>query len=121
MSDDTRWFVEGRITRWVSDEIVEYVLTDAFGQRWTFIEKFYDLTPEELSSESQYPQVGYVACKIIARSDGESGLAEVDTEETFRGYESQEGQVRFHVRIDQLKADVLPEPHFVPLIKKTPQ
>lgn len=119
-----RWFVRCQIVRWVSDDqpgFVECRLVDAVGDVWTFVGKFYDFTNEELSSESIYPQAGYVACEVVERGVGERGLVEVDTDDVLRGRESEEGRSRFQVSLDQLVSNALPEGYVVPLIKITRQ
>jgi hypothetical protein len=120
-----RWFVRCEIAGWVSDDpqpgIVECKLVDASGHNWTFVGKFYDFSNEELSSESVYPQAGYVACKVVKRDAGERGLVEIDTDDVLRGRESEEGRSRFQVSLDQLVLNALPEGHIVPLVKATRQ
>jgi hypothetical protein len=121
MTKDARWFVRAQITQWVDHEpqpgIVQCVLLDATGRKWTFVGKYYDFTNAELSSDCLYPQEGYLACEVISRDRDETGreTADIDTDKPRRGRESEEGVARFRVFSDQLVANALSEWTVVPL------
>lgn len=93
------------IARYVSDEpqpgIVELHLDDAYGRRWSFIEKTAIVSSKLLDIHSPYPQQGVVACEILHRSLDTSGreIVRVTTERPWF-VESVDGMTQF---------DVLPE------------
>lgn len=61
------------IVRYISDDpqpgIVECQFQDAYGRRWSFIEKtlVVSVSEEQLDAHSVYPQRGATACKIVQR------------------------------------------------------
>ena len=83
------------IVRFVDDEpqpgLVECELTDAFGNRHSFIEKTAIVSAENLSRDSRYPQTGVIACEVAAVWSDASGrsLARVRTD--VWGVESADG------------------------------
>jgi hypothetical protein len=88
------------IVRYVSDDpqpgIVECQFQDAYGRRWSVIEKTYVVSGEELDANSVYPQRGVTACKIVERFSDAAGREVI----RINTVESVEGVTQF---------DVLPE------------
>ena len=88
------------IVWYISDDpqpgIVECQFEDAYGRRWSFVEKTLVVSPVQLDAHSVYPQPGMTLCKIVQRFHDEAGreLIRIDT------VESMEGVTQF---------DVLPE------------
>ena len=89
------------IVRYISDEpqpgIVECQLEDAYGRRWSFVEKTAIVSAEDLDARTPYPQPGMVDCEIVQRSRDAAGreVIRINT-----GIETTEGVTQF---------DVLPE------------
>lgn len=74
------------ITRFVDDfpqpGIVECALVDIDGLTHLFVDKFYYVSDEELSSSSQYPQSGRIRCTINAELKDDAGrdIIKIDTD-----------------------------------------
>ena len=93
--------VEIEIVRFVADHQpgwVECILVDAFGQSHSFIEKVPVVTTERLSATSTYPQIGHIACEILAEWMDQNGqsLVKVNTERPY-GIELSTGLTEFIV------------------------
>jgi len=88
------------IVRYISDDpqpgIVECQFQDAYGRRWSLIEKTAVVSLDELDAHSIYPRQGVTECKIVQRFSDAAGqqMIRVNT------IESVEGVTQF---------DVLPE------------
>jgi hypothetical protein len=94
------------ITAFVDDSFpgwVECKFADAFRRDITFIEKAPVVTAENLRTDSLYPQVGVIACRVVGRRRDGDGRAIV-TIDTCRpwGIESTTGETRFEVFASQL-------------------
>ena len=98
-------FVEIKIVEWVSDHqpgFVRCVLRDARGCDWWITEKVPVLPGENLTSESSYPIVVSIACRIIEQSRGEgAAIATISTDPW--GIESECGRSEFDVYASQLR------------------
>ena len=74
------------ILRYVSDEpqpgIVKCQFEDAYGRRWSFVEKTAIVSAEHLDAQSTYPQLGVVAGEVIGRSLDAAGreVIQIDIE-----------------------------------------
>lgn len=90
------------IRRYVSDEpqpgTVECEFSDAYGQRWSFIEKTATVSAEYLDAHTSYPQPGVIACEIVSRSRDATGR-EIVLVNTGRPWcvESVDGAMQFEV------------------------
>lgn len=88
------------IVRYISDDpqpgIVECQFDDAYGHRWSFMEKTLVVSSELLDANSVYPQPGVTACRIVQRFLDAAGRETV----RINTVESVEGMNQF---------DVLPE------------
>lgn len=79
------------IVRYISDDpqpgIVECQFQDAYGRRWSFIEKTAVVSAEELDAHSVYPQPGVTACKIVQRFPDAAGrdVIRINTVESVEG------------------------------------
>jgi len=79
------------IVRYISDDpqpgIVECQFDDAYGRRWSFVEKTAVVSAELLDAHSDYPQPGVTACNIIQRFPDASGreLIRINTVESVEG------------------------------------
>jgi len=79
------------IVRYISDDpqpgIVECQFQDAYGRRWSFIEKTLVVSMEQLDAHSVYPQRGVTACKIVQRFPDATGreVIRVNTVESVEG------------------------------------
>ena len=79
------------IVRYVSDDpqpgIVECQFQDAYGRRWSFIEKTPVVSTELLDAHSVYPQMGATACNIVQRFPDAAGrqLIRISTVESVEG------------------------------------
>ena len=79
------------IVRYISDDpppgIVECQFQDAYGRRWSLIEKTAVVSLEELDAHSVYPQEGVTACKIVQRFSNDAGqqVIRVNTIESVEG------------------------------------
>lgn len=88
------------IVRYISDDpqpgIVECQFEDAYGRRWSFVEKTLVVSAELLDAHSVYPQPGVAACNIVQRFPDAAGRKLI----RINAVESVEGVTQF---------DVLPE------------
>ena len=94
------------VTRFVDNSFpgwVEFVLLDACGAKWTFVEKLPVIALEELTESSQYPRPAVIECEVVAdpsRSQA-AGLVTIDTSRPW-GIEAKDGTSRFVVLRSQL-------------------
>ena len=98
--------VRVEITRYTNDAQpgwVECRLTDASGTEWLFEEKVPVVSADDLDAQSDYPQPGIIACRLIKRwrDQNDRELVTIDTDEPW-GVESSDGSTRFDVTPDQL-------------------
>ena len=60
-----------KIVRYISNDpqpgIVECEFEDAYGRRWSFVEKTLVVSAEQLDAHSVYPQPGITQCNIVQR------------------------------------------------------
>ena len=88
------------IVRYISDDpqpgIVECQFEDAYGRRWSFVEKTLVVSAERLDAHSVYPRPGVTACNIVQRFPDAAGRELI----RINAVESVEGVTQF---------DVLPE------------
>lgn len=96
-----------QICRITNDEFpgwVECKLTDARGNEHVFLEKVSVVTEAALTSASEYPQPGFIACRIIDRrvNADNRDIVEVETG-AVGGVASVAGRDRFEVFLDQLR------------------
>ena len=88
------------IVRYISDDpqpgVVECQFQDAYGHRWSFIEKTLVVSVEQLDAHSVYPQRGVTPCQIVQRFLDPAGREVI----RINAVESVEGVTQF---------DVLPE------------
>jgi hypothetical protein len=94
------------ITRWVDDHqpgMVECRFSDAHGVEHVIVEKAPVVTEAELTSASEYPQQGLVACTPhrIHRADDGRALASISTDEPWH-IETVAGVSAFEVPADAL-------------------
>ena len=91
-------FVDSNFPGWV-----EFVLLDARGTTWTFVDKVPVLSAEELSEASDYPRPATIECEVVAEpSDVQAaGLVTIDTSRPW-GIEAKDGTSLFVVRQSQL-------------------
>lgn len=79
------------IVRYISDDpqpgIVECQFEDAYGRRWSFVEKTSVVSAELLGAHSVYPQRGVTECRIIHRFRNPDGreLIRINTVESLEG------------------------------------
>jgi hypothetical protein len=112
LPENPDWCVKATITRWVDDDpqpgIVETRLTDRFGNNYLFVTKFYDVSDSDLNANSEYPEPGFIGCKVLMRHTDKNGreTALIDTGAHRNCSESTDGLTRFEVYAD----DVLPSP-----------
>jgi hypothetical protein len=87
--------VECEIVRWVAAEpqpgLVEAVLIDMDGKRWSFIQKDVYFTTEPVLPSSAFPIAGAFPCEVV--SVGEDGVVTVDTGD----FESEDGVSQLRV------------------------
>jgi hypothetical protein len=91
-------FVDASFPGWV-----EFVLHDALGAKWSFVEKLPVVSAEGLSEASDYPRPATIACAVVAESSAPAaaGLVTIDTSRPW-GIESKDGTSTFVVRQSQL-------------------
>jgi hypothetical protein len=79
------------IVRYISDDpqpgIVECQFQDAYGRRWSFIEKTLVVSAEQLDAHSVYPQQGSTPCRIVQRFPDAAGreVLRIDCVESVEG------------------------------------
>ena len=79
------------IVRYVSNDpqpgIVECQFQDAYGRRWSFIEKTLVVSVEQLDAHRVYPQRGSTPCRIVQRFPDVSGqeVIRIDCVESVEG------------------------------------
>ncbi len=97
--------VQVEIVRYTDDSFpgwVECHLTDAYGRRWTFVEKVPIVTGAAIGAASPYPQPVVIACEVVARrQDCAREVVAVDTERPWH-VEATTGETRFEVGPEQL-------------------
>ena len=78
--------------------IVNCELTDAHGTTHRFVEKAPIVTTENLSTDSSYPQTGFLACEVIDSTADPShpSILKIDTSRPW-GVESTTGLTQFEV------------------------
>ena len=94
------------VTRFVDTAFpgwVEFVLLDANGATWTFVDKVPVIGAGELSEASKYPRPATIECEIVAEpSEAQAaGLVTIDTSRPW-GIEAKDGTSRFLVRQSQV-------------------
>lgn len=89
---------ENAFPRWV-----EFVLRDANGIDWRFVDKEPVICREPLRVDAIFPVPGFLRCQIVRRWVGEKGMERcvIDTEFPF-GVASREGATRFEVYVEQV-------------------
>jgi hypothetical protein len=81
---------------------VEFVLHDALGAKWTFVDKVPVLSAEGLSEASGYPRPATIKCEVVADpSATAAGFVKIDTSRPW-GIETKDGISTFVVRPSQL-------------------
>jgi hypothetical protein len=97
--------VEVEITRYVNASFpgwVEFVLDDARGVRWTFVDKVPVVSTEDLTEASDYPRSAKIECEVVSDPDvAEPGLVKIDTSRPW-GIEAKDGTSKFVVRHSQM-------------------
>jgi len=79
------------IVRYVSNDpqpgIVECQFQDAYGRRWSFIERTLVVSVEQLDAHRVYPQRGSTPCRIVQRFPDVSGqeVIRIDCVESVEG------------------------------------
>ena len=79
------------IVRYISDDpqpgIVECQFEDAYGRRWSFVEKTLVVSPEQLDEHTVYPQPGVTACNIVQQFADATGreVIRINTVESLEG------------------------------------
>ena len=91
-------FVDASFPGWV-----EFVLLDARGAKWTFVDKVPVITREDLTEASKYPRPATIECEVVAEPSGSqpAGLATIDTSRPW-GIKAKDGTSRFVVHQSQL-------------------
>jgi len=93
------------ITRYVDASFpgwVEFVLDDARGVRWVFVDKVPVVSAEDLSEASDYPRSARIECEVVSDpSVSDAGLVKIDTSRPW-GIEAKDGTSMFVVHQSQL-------------------
>jgi len=94
------------ITRFVDTSFpgwVEFVLLDASGASWTFVDKVPVVTVENLNEASDYPRPATIECEVVPAPSASqaAGLVTIDTSRPW-GIETKDGTSKFVVRQSQL-------------------
>jgi hypothetical protein len=94
------------ITRFVNTSFpgwVEFVLHDARGAKWTFVDKVPVVSAGELSEASDFPRGATIECEVVAEPSASevAGLVTIDTSKPW-GIEAEDGTSKFVVRHSQL-------------------
>ena len=92
-------FVDASFPGWV-----EFVLVDASGATWIFVDKVPVLTTEDLSEASDYPRSATIECEVVQEPSAAqvAGLVTIDTSRPW-GIEAKDGTSKFVVRQSQLE------------------
>jgi hypothetical protein len=99
--------VKVTIMRYISDEpqpgIVECHLEDAYGRRWSIVEKTAIVSAGQLDAQTAYPQMGVIAGEVVGRSLDAAGreVIRIDIERPWH-VESVEGMTQFEVLPESL-------------------
>lgn len=90
-------FVDASFPGWV-----EFVLNDARGARWVFVDKVPVVSAEDLSEASDFPRSAMIACEVVPDpAVAEAGLVKIDTSRPW-GIEAKDGTSMFVVRQSQI-------------------
>jgi hypothetical protein len=93
------------ITRYVDASFpgwVEFVLDDARGVRWSFVDKVPVVSAEDLTEASDYPRSARIECEVVSDpAIEEAGLVKIDTSRPW-GIETKDGTSTFVVHHSQL-------------------
>jgi hypothetical protein len=92
------------ITRYVDASFpgwVEFVLRDANGTDWTFIDKVPVVSAEALNEASQYPRRTVIECEVVPDPTTTEGLVRIDTSRPW-GIETEDGTSTFVVHHSQV-------------------
>jgi hypothetical protein len=94
------------ITRFVDDSFpgwVEFVLNDARGVTWVFVDKVPVVSAEDLSEASHYPRPATIECEVVPDPSVSraADLVTIDTQRPW-GIESKDGISKFVVHQSQL-------------------
>jgi hypothetical protein len=94
------------VTRFVDTSFpgwVEFVLLDAAGASWTFVDKVPVVTAEGLSEASDYPRRASIECEVVPDPSAAraAGLVTIDTSRPW-GIETKDGISTFVVHQSQL-------------------
>jgi hypothetical protein len=83
--------------------IVECLLTDAFGRKWYFLDKSAVFTEAYLDQGSAYPLPGLLACEVVREWTDERGrlIATINTERPW-AISATMGETRFDVLVEQI-------------------
>jgi hypothetical protein len=99
--------VKVTIIRYIGDEpqpgIVECLLEDAHGRRWSIVEKSAIFSAGHLDAQTSYPQMGVIAGEVVGRSLNAAGheVVRIDIERPWH-VESIEGVTQFEVLPESL-------------------
>jgi hypothetical protein len=81
---------------------VEFVLDDARGVRWVFLDKVPVVSIEDLTEASEYPRSARIECEVVSDPTVvEAGLVKIDTSRPW-GIEAKDGTSTFVVHQSQL-------------------
>ena len=93
------------ITRYVDASFpgwVEFVLDDAQGVRWVFVDKVPVVSVEDLTEASHYPLSAMIECEVVPDpAAAEAGLVKIDTSRPW-GIEAKDGTSTFVVHHSQV-------------------
>jgi len=89
-------FVDANFPGWV-----EFVLHDALGTKWTFVDKVPILSAEALSEASDYPRPAMIECEVVSDPSAPAHLVKIDTSRPW-GIEAEDGTSTFVVHRSQL-------------------
>lgn len=99
--------IKVQVLRTVDEHIfpgwVEFILRDANGVEWTFVEKEPVICREPLGGDAEFPVPAFMKCQIVRKWVDERGMERcaIDTEFPF-GIETREGQTNFEVYVEQV-------------------
>ena len=92
------------VTRFVNANFpgwVEFVLHDAQGTKWTFVDKVPVLSAEALIEASDYPRHATIECEVVPDPSAAADLVKIDTSRPW-GIEAEDGTSTFVVHRSQL-------------------